>query len=88
MFPLIPEVKAPCVLPWSLLIVLMDLMLPGRTGEEVMAENAGKVPVIVIFAKNELDSKIELLSAVSFLYSTSILQNLEERATAHIRRSI
>lgn len=44
-------------------LVLMDLMLPGRTGEELMAEFAGKVPVIVISAKNELDSKIELLSA-------------------------
>lgn len=62
-FPLIPEVKAPCVLPWSLLIVLMDLMLPGRTGAELMTEFAGKVPVIVIFVKNELDSKIEMLSA-------------------------
>lgn len=43
--------------------VLMDLMLSGRTGEELMAEFAGKVPVIVIFVKNELDSKIEMLSA-------------------------
>lgn len=44
-------------------LVLMDLMLPGRTGEELIGEFAGKVPVIVISAKNELDSKIELLSA-------------------------
>lgn len=44
-------------------LVLLDLMLPGITGEELIEKFAGKVPVIVLSAKNELDSKVELLSA-------------------------
>ena len=44
-------------------LVLLDLMLPGITGEELIGKLVGKVPVIVLSAKNELDSKVELLSA-------------------------
>lgn len=43
--------------------ILLDLMLPGMTGEEPIRTFAGKVPVIVLSAKNELDSKVELLTA-------------------------
>lgn len=43
-------------------LVLLDLMLPGRSGEELIHDFAGKVPVIVLSAKNELESKLELLS--------------------------
>lgn len=44
-------------------LVLLDLMLPGISGEELILKFAGKAPVIVLSAKNELDSKVELLSA-------------------------
>lgn len=44
-------------------LILLDLMLPGMTGEELIKSFAGKLPVIVLSAKNELDSKVELLSA-------------------------
>lgn len=44
-------------------LVLLDLMLPGISGEELIDSLAGRVPVIVLSAKNELDSKVELLSA-------------------------
>lgn len=44
-------------------LVLLDLMLPGMTGEELIKKLTGRVPVIVLSAKNELDSKIELLSS-------------------------
>lgn len=44
-------------------LILLDLMLPGMTGEELIPLFAGKVPVIVLSAKNELDSKVELLLA-------------------------
>lgn len=44
-------------------LILLDLMLPGMTGEELIQRFAGKVPVIVLSAKNELDSKVELLQA-------------------------
>lgn len=44
-------------------LILLDLMLPGMTGEQLIRTFAGKVPVIVLSAKNELDSKVELLTA-------------------------
>ena len=44
-------------------LILLDLMLPGMTGEELIKTFAGKLPVMVLSAKNELDSKVELLSA-------------------------
>lgn len=44
-------------------LILLDLMLPGRTGEELIHEFSGHLPVIVLSAKNELDSKVELLTA-------------------------
>ena len=44
-------------------IILMDLMLPLKTGEEVLKElrNVKDTPVIVISAKSEVYSRIELL---------------------------
>lgn len=44
-------------------LILLDLMLPGQSGEELIRTFAGKLPVIVISAKNELESKVELLTA-------------------------
>ena len=44
-------------------LVLLDLMLPGMSGEEVLKKIREKstVPVIVISAKNEIESKLDLL---------------------------
>ena len=44
-------------------LVLLDLMLPGITGEELVSLFSEKVPVIVLSAKSKLDSKVEVLSA-------------------------
>lgn len=44
-------------------LILLDLMLPGIAGEELIKLFAGRVPVIVLSAKNDLDSKIQLLGA-------------------------
>ena len=41
-------------------IILLDLMLPGLSGEDVMAK-IKDVPVIVISAKTDPDSKVKLL---------------------------
>lgn len=45
-------------------LVLLDLMLPGITGEEVLLEIRRKrnTPVIVLTAKDSLDEKIDLLT--------------------------
>lgn len=44
-------------------LVLLDLMLPGISGEELVSLFSGKAPVIVLSAKSGLDSKVEVLSA-------------------------
>jgi DNA-binding response OmpR family regulator len=45
-------------------LVLLDLMLPGMSGEEVLLKirERGNMPVIVLTAKDELDEKISLLT--------------------------
>ena len=45
-------------------LVLLDLMLPGLSGEEVLKRirEKGNVPVIVLTAKDSLDEKINLLT--------------------------
>lgn len=44
-------------------LIILDLMLPGISGEELIRIFSNKVPVIVLSAKNDLDSKVELLQA-------------------------
>jgi len=45
-------------------LVLLDLMLPGMNGEEFLQQirKSSTVPVIVISAKNDQDSKLQLLT--------------------------
>ncbi len=44
-------------------LILLDLMLPGRSGEEVLAgiREKSEVPVIIISAKSEMGQKVDLL---------------------------
>ncbi len=44
-------------------LVLLDLMMPGISGEELVPLFSGKVPVIVLSAKSSLESKVDVLSA-------------------------
>lgn len=41
-------------------LILLDLMLPGLNGEEVLPQITG-IPVVVLSAKVDVDSKVELL---------------------------
>lgn len=45
-------------------VVLLDLMLPGISGEEVLKviREQGKIPVIVLTAKDDLDAKVDILT--------------------------
>ena len=46
-------------------LVLLDLALPGQSGEEVLREireTGNATPVIVVSAKDDLDSKVDVLS--------------------------
>lgn len=44
-------------------LVLLDLMLPGLSGEAVLREirSRGQTPVIILTAKDEMDRKVDLL---------------------------
>lgn len=44
-------------------LVLLDLMLPGLNGEEVLPKISG-IPVIVLSAKVDVDNKVDVLLMV------------------------
>ncbi len=50
-------------------LVILDLMLPGLSGEEVL-ERIKNIPVIVVSAKVDIDSKINLLTSGAADYIT------------------
>lgn len=67
-------------------LVLLDLALPGKTGEEVLREireNGNHMPVIVVSAKDDLDSKVDVLSIGADDYVTKPFEIKE--VTARIR---
>ncbi len=74
--------------PYSL--VILDLMLPGMNGEELLPQIKEKqaVPVIVVSAKDSLDSKVELLTSGAEDYMTKPfeIQELIARIGVQIRR--
>lgn len=71
-------------------LVILDLMLPGMTGEAVLNELKERynVPVIIISAKDELDTKVDLLlmGAEDYLTKPFELKELEARVQVCLRR--
>lgn len=69
-------------------LVLLDLMLPGVPGEELISEFSRKAPVIVLSAKSALDSKVNALSAGAedYLCKPFDLPELLVRIQVQIRR--
>ncbi|MBE5929923.1 MAG: response regulator transcription factor [Lachnospiraceae bacterium] len=74
----------------ELLLVLLDLMLPGMPGEALLAEikARGNTPVIVMSAKDSLDSKVELLTggAEDYITKPFELEELVARVGVQVRR--
>lgn len=72
-------------------LVLLDLMLPGKPGEEVLKEirKAKTLPVIIISAKDALDHKVALLlnGADDYLTKPFELKELVARAKVQLRRA-
>ncbi len=68
-------------------LVLLDLMLPGMSGEEVLKKIREKstVPVIVISAKNEIESKLDLLENGADDYITKPFDVREVRARIELQ---
>jgi DNA-binding response OmpR family regulator len=72
-------------------LILLDLMLPGVTGEELISEirPASQIPIIVISAKTSLDSKVNALKIGADDYVTKPFEREEvlARVDALLRRS-
>ncbi len=72
-------------------LIILDLMLPGMPGDEVLKNirEKSKVPVIVLSAKDELDTKVDLLKLGANDYMTKpfALKELEARALVQLRDS-
>lgn len=69
-------------------LVLLDLMLPGLSGEEVLPRLAG-IPVIVVSAKADTDSKTSLLlgGAADYVTKPFVLRELLARVAVRLRES-
>lgn len=68
-------------------LVLLDLMLPGVTGEEVLREirTRDNTPVIILTAKDEMDEKLELLTGGADDYITKPFEIKEVIARVQIQ---
>lgn len=67
--------------------VLLDLMLPGLSGEEVLPQ-IKNIPVIIISAKSGIDDKVELLlgGAVDYVTKPFEIRELLARIQVHLRK--
>ncbi len=69
-------------------LVLLDLMLPGLSGEEVLPRVEG-IPVIVLSAKVDVHDKVNLLlsGAVDYMTKPFDTQELLARITVQLRKA-
>ena len=68
-------------------LILLDLMLPGLPGEEILPKMKG-IPVIVVSAKVGIDDKVNLLlgGAVDYVTKPFNMKELLARITVHLRK--
>lgn len=73
---------------WSM--VLLDLMLPGLSGEEILQQlgEDRQFPVIIISAKGEQQTKVSVLrmGADDFITKPFDIEEVSARIDAHLRR--
>lgn len=69
-------------------LVLLDLMLPGLNGEEVLLQIKG-IPVIVVSAKVDVENKVDLLlsGAVDYVTKPFHTKELLARIAVHLRNT-
>ena len=68
-------------------LILMDLMLPGLTGEELLTHIPKEIPVIAVSAKSSVDDKVSLLSGgcVDYITKPFDIKELKARVGAALR---
>ena len=69
-------------------LILLDLMLPGLSGEEVLQRIKG-IPVMVVSAKIDVQDKVNLLlsGAVDYITKPFNVNELLARITVQLRRN-
>jgi len=69
-------------------LALLDLMLPGLSGEEILPRLAG-IPVIVVSARADVDSKTALLlgGAADYVTKPFVLRELLARVAVRLREA-
>lgn len=73
-------------------LVLLDIMLPGMSGEEALAvirKRHLKTPVVMVTAKNSIETKVNTLGsgADDYIAKPFNMQELLARVSAVIRRT-
>ena len=70
-------------------LILLDLMLPGLTGEEVLPRLQG-IPTIVVSAKVDVNDKVALLlgGAVDYVTKPFDVKELLARIAVHLRTAV
>lgn len=69
-------------------LILLDLMLPGLSGEKVLEKIKG-IPVIIVSAKIDIDSKVNLLlsGAADYITKPFDTKELLARITVQLRKA-
>ena len=69
-------------------LVLLDLMLPGLSGEELLPQ-IKDIPVIVVSAKTDVTDKVELLigGAVDYITKPFHMEELLARIMVQLRKN-
>jgi len=67
-------------------LILLDLMLPGLSGEELLPKIEG-IPVIIVSAKIDIDNKVELLlsGAADYITKPFDIKELKARIKVQLR---
>lgn len=65
-------------------LILLDLMLPGISGEDVM-ERVPDIPVIIVSARGEIDDKVDLLRSGAADYITKPFDTRELLARIEVQ---
>lgn len=70
-------------------LILLDLMLPGLNGEEILPK-IKEIPVIVVSAKTDTENKVKLLldGAIDYVTKPFDINELLARITVHLRNTV